>query len=240
MIHEPFDKAEIESSIPERFKRIVFRNPDRLAVKIGRNALTYRELDKMSNQVAQAILTRRGAGTEPIAFLLGHEIASIVALFAILKAGKFYVALNPLYPHLRLQRILENIHTKLIITNRHFLSRATELVQNADHILDLDAIDSSFSDDDIHISIASDMFAALFYTSGSTGQPKGVAQNHRNILYNAWNNVQNYAIGGGDRRSLLFLCDFAASATDIFSALLNGATLCPYNVRELGVSPLTT
>jgi non-ribosomal peptide synthetase component F len=89
-----FPKEEIEQSIPERFEKIVRLHPSRLAVKMGERALTYDELNKVANQIARAILVRRGQGSEPIALLFEHGIEVVAAIIGVLKAGKFYVAMD--------------------------------------------------------------------------------------------------------------------------------------------------
>ena len=79
-----------------------------------------------------------------------------------------------------------------------------------------------------------DDIATLLYTSGSTGVPKGVMQNHRNLLQHVRNYTNNLGIRSDDRISLLFSYSFSASLLDIFGALLNGAALCPFDVRNRG------
>ena len=82
------------------------------------------------------------------------------------------------------------------------------------------------------------MLANLYYTSGSTGAPKGVSQTHRNVLFFADAYASTLRIGETDRLSLLYTLSFSASMMDVFSGLLNGATLCAYDVRRDGIAPL--
>jgi thioesterase domain-containing protein/acyl carrier protein len=76
------------------------------------------------------------------------------------------------------------------------------------------------------------------YTSGSTGIPKAVWQNHRGIVHDASVYSELVQLTPEDRLSLLTSCSFAASSTPLFTALLNGATLCPFHVRSQGVERL--
>src|SRR5439155_14715733 len=80
--------------------------------------------------------------------------------------------------------------------------------------------------------------AWLMYTSGSTGAPKAVWQNHRGIVHEANVYTKMIQLTPEDRLSLLTSCGFAASSTPLFTALLNGATLCPFYVRSQGVERL--
>ena len=91
-----FKKEDIEQSIPDRFEEEVDRYPNRLAVKTGSEQLTYDELNKAANQVAQAILAQMGAENEPIALLFEHGVPAITAILGVLKAGKIYVPLEGL------------------------------------------------------------------------------------------------------------------------------------------------
>ena len=93
-----FKKEEIEQSIPERFERIVRMYPDRIAVKAKNQTLTYQELNRSANRIANAILAERGNSAEPLGLLFKGRVAMIAAILGTLKAGKFYVPLDSSYP----------------------------------------------------------------------------------------------------------------------------------------------
>src|SRR5205807_305911 len=102
-----FRKEKIEQSIPERFEQQVRRYPDRLAAKTRSEEIRYEALNAAANRVARAILEQRGEGSEPIALLLNLGPSLFAAVLGVLKAGKFYVPLNPSFPAARLAYILE-------------------------------------------------------------------------------------------------------------------------------------
>ncbi|MFQ5874601.1 MAG: amino acid adenylation domain-containing protein, partial [Dehalococcoidia bacterium] len=236
----PFKKEEIEQSIPARFEQQVRSYPDRLAVKTRKHELTYEALDKAANRVARAILAQRGTGEEPIALLFEHGAPAIVAILGVLKAGKFYVPLDSSYPRARITSMLEDAQAGLIVTNNQHLALASELAQHGCHVLDIDAIDDRLFTENLGLALSPDTLAAIFYTSGSTGQPKGVVQNHRNVLHFIMNYTNSAHICADDRLSLLHSCGFAASVRSIFGALLNGAPLFPFNLKEEGLAHLAT
>jgi len=170
-----FKKEEIEQSIPSRFEQIVRRYPEHIAVKTKHHELTYAALNKMANRVARAILSQRGTGPEPIALLLEHGAPAIAAILGLLKAGSIYVPLDPTYPHARIASMLEDLQAALIVTNNKNLSQTCELVKNVRHqLLNIDELDASLSTQDPDLCTSPDSLACILYTSGSTGQPKGV------------------------------------------------------------------
>ena len=162
----------------------------------------------------------------------------MVAMLGALKAGKVYVPIDPSFPPGRNTRILDDCGTRLVITNRRNLQQACSLDAGRSRVLNLDEIDPGLSDKSPDLSVSPDRLAYILYTSGSTGAPKGVAQNHRNLLHNVMKHTNGTRLCSEDRISLLASCSFAASVSDIYGALLNGATLCPFDLKEKGFQRL--
>ncbi|MFC1712325.1 AMP-binding protein [Candidatus Poribacteria bacterium] len=233
-----FREDKIEGSIPDIFEEQVAKDPQRLAVKSGSHKLTYDELNRFANRVARAILKLRGEGEEPIAFMLEHGALPIVTVLGILKTGKIYMPLEPSYPRDRNAYVLENSQAGLIVTNNRNLSLASELVQNESQLLNIDNLDPGISAENLGLSISPDTVAWILYTSGSTGQPKGAFNNHRNTLYDAGIRINTYHICADDRLSFLPSCAFSRSLRQVFPALLSGASLHTLNIGEVGVSDL--
>jgi amino acid adenylation domain-containing protein len=233
-----FENEETEQSIPQRFEQQVRRYPDRLAVKTKSRQLTYAALNKIANRVARALLAQRGEGPESIALLLEHEALMIGAILGVLKAGKVYVPLDPSFPHARNAYILEDSQAGLIITNTEHRSLADSLSDDRHSLIDIDAIDPTLSGENVNLSIPADDLANIIYTSGSTGQPKGVVQNHRNALQVALRYTNGLRISAEDRLTLLQSYSVAGSVSNTLGALLNGASLFPYNVKEEGLTRL--
>jgi amino acid adenylation domain-containing protein len=230
-----FAEADIETSIPARFATIARIHGDRPAVIADNGRLTYAELNRAANRVARAILAQRGSVNEPIALLLHTGINAIIAILGILKAGKAYVPLEVNEPPARLSFKLTDCQAQLIITETSMFSvlEATDSFQCP--VLDINKVLAEFDDMDLDCTPDADDMAYIMYTSGSTGEPKGVIQNHRNILHKIFTHAHDYCICAEDRLSLLYSHSFSASVRCIFGALLNGAALVSGDVRREGL-----
>jgi phenylacetate-coenzyme A ligase PaaK-like adenylate-forming protein len=168
-----FNKTEIEQSISERFEQQVEKFPERVAIRTRGFVLTYDALNRAANRVTQAILARRSQGSEPIALLLDQGIMAVVIILGILKAGKCYVPLDPAYPRPWLVAMLEDSGAPLLVTDHANLPLARMLAGRPERILNIDDLGSGLPDHDPGLRVAADSLAYLFYTSGSTAQPKG-------------------------------------------------------------------
>jgi amino acid adenylation domain-containing protein len=233
-----FRKEEIEQSIPSRFEKIVAQYPDRIAVKTKNYTLTYDALNKMANRIARAIVVQRGEGEEPIALLLENDAAMITAILGVFKTGKICVPLDPAHHEARASYIVEDSQTNLILTNTKSLPRAHKLAQGVCQVINMDEIDSGLSTQNLGVSIAPHAFAYILYTSGSTGQPKGVVCTHRRLLHDVMHNTNDFHMCADDRVSLLSSPGGGQAMGAVASGLLNGATLCMWNVREEGLAAL--
>jgi amino acid adenylation domain-containing protein len=232
-----FKREDIERSIPDRFEEQVRRYPHRLAVKTKIQSLTYQQLNVASNKVAHSILARRGQSDEPIALLSKQGVSMIVASLGVLKAGRPYVPINSSLPRAKAIQILKAVEARLVVTDDDQISVAHELAGGSSNVLNVDDLNSDLSGDNPGISISPDQIAYINYTSGSTGEPKGVVWNHRNELFGTRVKTKELHISPDDRVSLLRSNNVGA-ARDMFLALLNGAALLPFDLNEEGLTYL--
>ncbi|CAA9299517.1 MAG: Polyketide synthase modules and related proteins, partial [uncultured Chloroflexia bacterium] len=186
----------------------------------------------------RALLAQRGEGAESVALLLEHNALMIAAILGVLKAGKVYVPLDPSFPYARNAYILEDSQVSLIITNNENRFLAESLSENRHSLIDIDEIGAAHSDENVNLTITADNLANIIYTSGSTGQPKGVVQNHRNLLNVAMRYTNGLQISAEDRLTLLQSYSVAGSVSNMLGALLNGASLFPFDVKEEGLTRL--
>ena len=232
-----FAEDEIEQSITERFEKIVRKFPDRTAVETRRHRLTYGDLNRTANKTAHAVLSTWGDKNRSIAVLMDHDAPVISAIMGALKAGKFYVPLDPSLPYARSKFIVDDAQAQTIITDTKYLSLAKTLVESPSRLLNIDDIEG-VPDTDPPVRVRPDDLCWVIYTSGSTGKPKGVMQNHRNVLHFMMNYTNGLHISAEDRLTLLYSFSVNGGAHDIFAALFNGATICPYDLKTEGFAEL--
>jgi len=103
-----FKKEEIEQSIPERFEHQVAKYPDRIAVKSKNHTFTYSQLNQLANRIARGILSCCGEGQESVGLLVAEDAPMIAAILGVLKAGKFFVPMDPSFPRARIISISED------------------------------------------------------------------------------------------------------------------------------------
>jgi amino acid adenylation domain-containing protein len=232
-----FQKEDIEQSIPKRFEQQVAKYPNHIAVKNQNRELTYRSLNNLSNRVAHTILHRRGESSEPIILLLHQGIELISSIIGALKANKFYVPVDPTYPQRIIELILKDTSAGLIITNTNWplLNSFESQKQN---IINFDELLPETFTDNVNLNIHPDNYAYIYYTSGSIGRPKGVIDNHRNVLHNIMRYTNSLYISPMDRLTLLQSSSFSGAVSSMFCALLNGATVYPFNLKKEGMSNL--
>lgn len=235
----PFDEQEIRGSIPDRFARIVSTYPKRLAVISGELALTYGDLGDISDRIAQALRARLGDQAEAIALLITHGATTVIALMGVIKAGKFYCALDPDDPVNRSRTVLANLQARLLIADQKCLPRARQIAPSHCIVTTLEELESHPLNRDLQGLILNHATrAAIYYTSGTTGEPKGIPRDHYGMLYRAWLDSVVLGLKPVDCLVMLRRFMFSGSSGDIYSALLSGATLCIYDVKQLGISML--
>ena len=227
----------LPASIGGRLVRIAERLPRRIALVEGEVRVSYGQLDTAATGIARRIQAAQGARPGFVCLLFENKIPAIEAIFGASKCGRAYVPLDAGDPDERLRFILQDSEPVALITERNLLERARALVSPGCAVIDIERPDIEAVADPLP-DVGSETLANLYYTSGSTGTPKGVCQTHQNVLFFADAYANTLRIGEADRLSLLYTLSFSASMMDIFSGLLNGATLCAYDVRRGGIASL--
>jgi amino acid adenylation domain-containing protein len=239
IVHPPQDflvflKAHIDQSISGRFEQQVVLYPNKTAVKTTRESLTYVQLNRLSNNIARTILDKYGDRNEPIVLVMEPSVLLIASILGILKSGKIYVPLDPIQPRQRNEEALLDSTAELVLTDTLNLAYASDLATKKNCVFNLTELDNTVPTENIGLSVDPDRLAYMFYTSGTTGKPKGIVDSHRNVLHNVMRYTNNLCISATDRLTLLQSFSFSGSVSSLFCALLNGATSFPFNLQREG------
>ena len=215
-------------SMAALFEEQVKRRPEAEALVFGTQLLSYFDLDCRAERLARQ-LRRRGVGPEMLVGLCAERSPELViALVGILKAGGAYVALDPSYPAERIALMAQDSGLGLVLVQKHLLERVHGAFAGEVLLLEtmLDSEPDATADDDGPIGPPAglDNLAYVSYTSGSTGQPKGVAVPQRGVVRLV---KANWFARMEEREVFLLMAPvcFDASTFEIWGALLNGAKL---------------
>ncbi len=212
-----------EASLPRLFEAQVNATPESIAVTYEDKHLTYAQLNACANQVAHA-LQRHGVGPEVlVGICCERSLNMLVGLLGILKAGGAYVPLDPDYPTDRLAFMLAEAQAPVLLTTP---SVRLKLPAYSGIIVDLDGSHLSHESSDNLAPIPTpEHLAYVLYTSGSTGQPKGVAVCHRTLTnLVTWQMHTQQSFPRGSTLQFASL-SFDVSCQEIFSTLVNGGRL---------------
>ncbi|MBI2454394.1 MAG: amino acid adenylation domain-containing protein [Parcubacteria group bacterium] len=210
--------------VQEYFSESAKKYPNKIAVDFGDTGVTFSELDKSSNQLARVLKKRGVKKGDRVCFCLPKSIDSIKSVLAILKADAVYVPLDAKAPRTRLEQVVSDAQPAVIIYN----NQTSKLVSGFSDLFNLDMEQSAvtaISDDYLAYENDSTDLAYILYTSGSTGQSKGVMITHGNIVNATDWAVEELGITSEDRMSQHPPLHFDLSTFDLYCAFRSGATL---------------
>ncbi|WP_242902269.1 non-ribosomal peptide synthetase/MFS transporter [Actinomadura terrae] len=198
----PVRDVPVDAPLHALVERAADAAPEVLAV----GTLSYAELDRRANQVAHWLLDRGTAPQEPVAVLMERSPELVVALLGVLKAGAAYLPLDPVYPRARTEAVLADSGARTVLTEAEVAAAADRPVHRPD------------------VAVPPDHLAYVVYTSGSTGEPKGVAVEHRHIAHYL-GAVGALIPDGVASFALVSTASADLGLTNLWGALVRGAAL---------------
>ena len=200
------------------------RQPEHEALIAIDGRFTYKEMDEVTNRIANGLRQRGVRERDRVALLLPRTSRLILSLFGVLKTGAAYIPCDPEYPADRVKLILEDSEARYIITTADHLDNVP-----SDKAINVEELINTACCDDITTDITPEDLAYLIYTSGSTGRPKGVMLKHKgicNYLCGHPANVFANAVMTDAKRILsVTTISFDAALQDIGMCYYNGKTL---------------
>lgn len=214
-----------EKNIIDLFEEQAKKTPNNIAIVFEDKKLTYKELNEKANGLAKQLLDNGISKGDVVGVHLKRSFELIISIFAIMKCNAVYFPIYTGYPLDRINYMLENSSTKLIITNNYFDNpNLNKIILN--NYLDIPSLNIELE----NIRYSSQNIAYIIYTSGSTGKPKGVQISHSSLI-NFIYAFTNYFDGIDNNDNFLSSTNisFDVSMWEIFMPILNGATLVLYN-----------
>jgi amino acid adenylation domain-containing protein len=224
-----FDQTLPTHTIADRFETVARLFPERLAVRDRTRSLTYAELHRLVQHLAEATAAMVATRPGPVAILLPHEARFPAAILAVAKAGRGFAALDANDPTERLKLIAAHATAAAVVSAGRLAHEARHLFPDRP-VLDIETTDAPRKKTD---RPTADDLSYIIYTSGSTGTPKGVYQNHRGLLRDIMHCTETQEISCEDRLALFNSPTNISGLRVSLSALLNGATLDVIDPREL-------
>jgi amino acid adenylation domain-containing protein len=208
------------------FERTARQHAESTALRFGDLTISYDALNRSANRLARE-LRHLGVGMESrVGLCLERSPDVVVAMLAILKAGAAYVPLDPAYPHARLAHLIDDADLDALITTSS-LAPALPIETDLPCLhLNRRRESADLSEENLgELGCTAENLAYVMYTSGSTGNPKGVGVPHRAVVRLVRDST--FLEMGSSETFLLFApISFDASTLEIWAPLLNGGTLC--------------
>jgi amino acid adenylation domain-containing protein len=212
-------------TIVQWFEHQVCQTPQALAVIDGDAQLTYTQLNQRANQLAHYLHSLNVQAGELVAVSMARSVDLIVAFWGILKAGAAYVPLDPTYPHERRAYKLKDAQVRVILTQAALLATLPEhqaRVVLVDH--DWPTIARQAMTNPGYCTDPESL-AYVLYTSGSTGNPKGVMVKHSGVVNHAAAISQEFGLKPGDRMLQFSNIGFDIIVEELYPTMVSGATL---------------
>ncbi|MFJ3307560.1 amino acid adenylation domain-containing protein [Streptomyces sp. NPDC086549] len=211
--------------VHELFEDRVRMHPDAIAAVHADRRWTYAELNARANRLARALAARGLAREGVVAVVTERNLDWLAAVIAVLKSGGAYLPIEPHFPAERIAAVLSRADCTLVLTepgSTTTLDQALDSRPGVERLLVEAAYEEEHADDDLGIHVTPDQLAYIYFTSGSTGEPKGAMCEHAGLLNHLHAKIDDLRIGEGQVVAQTAPQCFDISLWQLLSALLTG------------------
>lgn len=218
-------RALPDRRVHELFEERVRRHPDAVAAVHGDRQWTYQELNARANRLGRALLARGLTREGVVAVVAERTLEWMAAVLAVFKAGGVYLPIEPGFPPERIAAMLSRADCRLVVTEPGSTTTLDQALAGLPGIRTLDvdaACDTGCAADDLGVDVAPDQLAYIYFTSGSTGEPKGAMCEHAGMLNHIYAKITDLDIAEGQVVAQTAPQCFDISLWQLVSALLVG------------------
>jgi amino acid adenylation domain-containing protein len=223
------EKFPDDTCVHTLFEEQARKTPNHVALVYEGQSLTYAELDRQANVLADYLRTVGVRPNSRVAISVERSFEMVTSILGILKAGGAYVPLDPAYPIERLNFMLDDSEPVALLTQQHLQSRFVG-VNAVMPVVNLSAHPATWPEFEAVLDgpardAQSEDLAYVIYTSGSTGRPKGVMVEHRGLCNLVAAQIKGFSIKQSSRVLQFASVSFDACVSELFTALCQGASL---------------
>lgn len=212
----------MENTINIFFEMQAKKTPESIAIVDSKKEINYDELNKKVNRFSNYLIDKGIEKNDRVCLVMDHSIEMIVTILAIIKSGATYIPIEPTFPVKRINLIIEESEAKFVVTNEKyneiFIAKDKLIYYNEKNL-------KTFSEENPNNLNEEDTVMYVLYTSGTTGKPKGVMVEHRNVLNYVMNFKNYFKISKDDKMLQASVCTFDIFVEEVFPILLTGGCL---------------
>lgn len=247
-----FEASSLNGTVSQRFETIAQLHAAQLAIHTDAMTWTYDELNQHANQIAHTLLQLCSAQQTQVGILCSNILWQVAALLAVIKTGKTVVMLDLALPDQRLKLICEDAQTEIVLFDDALTARVNAITQTTSSIstigieenkhiqqICINRLQTSTPKHNPGIIYTPNTPLAIIYTSGSSGQPKGIVRNHEAQMQGLWANQQQYQTTHSANWAITSPLAYAAAWAMSMRSLVSGGCIHYYDAAIRGTDGLT-